>query len=229
MVVPPIGGRKTLRSGRVTSSGYMPPVCSCESAPQVGFVEAEAFGDAGQIPDRIDRRLHHAHAAVRGNDVAVGADAPCRDRRADFGHVDMGAGDRDGRPHVVAAHEVVAEGLADEMAPGIERHDLSWRRTIAGGVRCVRPARCRSDRRRDRAPAFAPQSPARDRPNSRRHGFRPRCGGSRLRKVAITGPRSAAVGAPHDQLRPLRPDCHRRFASHIYSTRTHYPPLLTAV
>jgi len=28
MVVPPIGGRNTLRSGRVTSSGYMPPVCS---------------------------------------------------------------------------------------------------------------------------------------------------------------------------------------------------------
>src|SRR5436190_14021857 len=26
--MPPIGGRNTLRSGRVTSSGYMPPVCS---------------------------------------------------------------------------------------------------------------------------------------------------------------------------------------------------------
>ena len=47
-----------------------------QPAAQFGFGEAEALGDAGQIPDRIDRRLHHAHVAAGRHDVAVGVNAP---------------------------------------------------------------------------------------------------------------------------------------------------------
>ena len=45
----------------------------------------------------------------------------------------MGAGDRNGRPDVVAAREVVAEGFADQVPPWVERYDLLRHRTIAGG------------------------------------------------------------------------------------------------
>src|SRR5262249_38546108 len=48
---------------------------------------------------------------------------------------DMGAGDRDGRPHVVAAREVIAEDLAHEVPPRIERYDLFG----------IAPLRVRSD------------------------------------------------------------------------------------
>ncbi len=106
-----------------------------QAAAQVGFVETEALSDAGQMPDRIDRRLHHANAAVGGDDIAVGADAARRDGGADFGHVDMSAGDRDGGPHVVTAREVIAEDLAHQVSPGIERYDLFG----------IAPLRVRSD------------------------------------------------------------------------------------
>ena len=95
-----------------------------QAAAQIGLVEAEAFGDARQIPDRIDRRLHHAHAAVPGDDIAVGANAARGDGGADFRHVDMRAGDRNGRPHVVAAREMLAEDVAHQMPPWIERDDF---------------------------------------------------------------------------------------------------------
>jgi len=95
-----------------------------QAAAQVGLVEIEAFGDTRQIPDRIDRRLHHTHAAVPGDDIAVGANAARCDRGADFRHVDMGAGDRNRRPHVVAAREMLAEDVADQMPPGVKRYDF---------------------------------------------------------------------------------------------------------
>src|SRR5215831_17971613 len=98
MVVPPIGGRNTLRSGRVTSSGYMPPVCSCR--PRRKSVSSSPKRSA------IDPVWYLPGIAER------------------FGHVDMGAGDRDGRPHVVAAREVSAEDLAHQVSPRIERYDL---------------------------------------------------------------------------------------------------------
>ncbi len=60
-------------SGRVTSSGNMPAVCSNSVRRRLGLAGAEAFGDAGQIPDRIDRDLHHRDTAVRVHDLAVGA------------------------------------------------------------------------------------------------------------------------------------------------------------
>ena len=72
----------------------------------------------GSIAALITRMPFGAH------DVAVDRDAAGGDRLADFRHVDVGAGDRDRRADVVAAREIVAELLADQMSPRIERHDL---------------------------------------------------------------------------------------------------------
>src|SRR5205807_10625740 len=55
-----------------------------QAAAQVGLVEIETFGDTRQIPHRIDRRLHHTHAAVPGDDIAVGANTARGDGGADF-------------------------------------------------------------------------------------------------------------------------------------------------
>jgi hypothetical protein len=95
-----------------------------QAAPQFRFIETKARRDAGQIPDRIDRSFHDPHAATRGNDIAVGANAARCDGSTDFRHVDMSAGDGNARPDIVAAHEVVAERLADEVPPWVERYDL---------------------------------------------------------------------------------------------------------
>jgi hypothetical protein len=82
---PPIGGRKTSRSRRVRSSGYIPPVSANaqartkwvssvedaatgataaklrrtleERAPEQVFADAEALGHAREVPDGLDRRL----------------------------------------------------------------------------------------------------------------------------------------------------------------------------
>ena len=43
-----------------------------QRAAQHGFGAAEALGDAGQIPDRIDGDLGHRDAAVGVHEVAVG-------------------------------------------------------------------------------------------------------------------------------------------------------------
>ena len=158
-----VGARDQLR---IHAAGLL-----VQSAPQIASSSMPKRSampgryQTGSIAAFITRTLPCAR-----HDVAVGADAAGRDGVADFRHVDMGAGDRDGRPHVVAAHEVIAEGLADQVAPGIERHDLLRHRSIAGAGRSARPARCRSGRRGGRARAFSPRSRARDRPNSRRRG-----------------------------------------------------------
>ena len=77
------------------------------------------------------------------HDVAVDADAAFVDGVANLGHVNVRAGDRDARPDVVAEREVVAERLADEMPPGIERDDLARVGSTADVGRCDRRARCR--------------------------------------------------------------------------------------
>ncbi len=111
-----------------------------QTVPQSVFVDAEALGDARQIPDRIDRRLDHADAAGLADDLAIDRDAAGDDGLADFRHVDVGAGDRDRRTDVVAAREIVAEFLADQMSPRIERDDLLGVRPLRIGpdVRCRR-------------------------------------------------------------------------------------------
>ena len=74
------GGRNTCRSGRVTSSGNMPAVCSNRVRRKLVSVGAEALGDAGQVPDRIDGDLDDRQAAVRLHDRAVIGEPPGRER-----------------------------------------------------------------------------------------------------------------------------------------------------
>ncbi len=111
-----VGARHQLR---IHAAGVL-----VQARAQLGLADAEAPRDAGQVPDRIDRGLHHAHDAVRQNDVTVGADAAGIEGGADLRHVDMGARHRDGRADVDAARELVAKDFADAMAPRIERNDL---------------------------------------------------------------------------------------------------------
>ncbi|MGY3105616.1 hypothetical protein ACVWW7_002243 [Bradyrhizobium sp. LM6.9] len=95
-----------------------------QRAPQLGLVGRKAFRKAGQIPDRIDRDLHHRHAAIGVDDIAVGAQAFCGERLADLRQVQPRARYRDARSNVDALGDVLAEILGDEMPPGIERDDF---------------------------------------------------------------------------------------------------------
>ena len=81
-VVPPMGGRNTERSGRVTSSGNMPAVCSNSVRRRLRLGGAEALGDARQIPDRVDGRLDHRYRAALVHDGAVVGEAAGRPRPA---------------------------------------------------------------------------------------------------------------------------------------------------
>ncbi len=89
-----------MRSGRVTSSGYMPPVCSNSARRSSVFVDAEALGDARQIPDRIDRRLGDRARRRSRAGRSVGLEPAGRDRVLHLRHVDVRLGDRDRRADV---------------------------------------------------------------------------------------------------------------------------------
>ena len=90
---------------------------------QIGLGGAEARGDAGQIPDRIDRDLDHGDAAVLVHDLAVVLEPSGCDRGLQFGQVEPRAGDRDARTDVDAFGDLAREVFGDEMAPWIERDD----------------------------------------------------------------------------------------------------------
>ena len=80
-----------------------------ERAAQIDLGHAEALGDAGQPPHRLDRGLGHAHVAVPLQDVAVGLQAPRRHGVLDLRHVDVRLGDGDGRADVPARRQLVGE------------------------------------------------------------------------------------------------------------------------
>jgi hypothetical protein len=199
-----------------------------ESPSQVRLGETEALGDARQIPDRVDRRLHHAHAAMCGDDPAVGVDTARRDGRADFRHVDVGAGHRDGRPDIVAARELVAERLADQMPPRVERYDLP----------SVEPLRVRADAldRRGIGQVGDMVVGERSRRNRERAVDRiaARMATDRVAVIRVAQGRDhrpalgGSCGAP-DELRPLRHGFNRRPVCGTEQRRAHYTPLLTPV
>ena len=111
-----------------------------QHAPQLPLGDVEAPRDARQMPDRIDRRLRHAHVAVVVQDRSVRNEAPGRDGVLQLRHVDPRLGDRDRRPQVDARGELRGKRRRDHVAPRIERHDL---------VR-IGPLRMRSDHFRRR-------------------------------------------------------------------------------
>ena len=81
--MPPIGGRKHLQVGPGHQLGKHAAGLLEQRAPQLRLGGAEALGDAGQVPDRIDRDLDHRHAAVVVHDLAVGRQpSGLRSRRA---------------------------------------------------------------------------------------------------------------------------------------------------
>ena len=109
-----------------------------QRAAQVGLGAAEAPRDAGQVPDRLDRGLDDDDVAGRAQHRAVGLQPPGAHRVGQLGQPDVGLGDRDRRLDVVALLEVAAEGVADDRAERIERHDL-----LGVGPRGERPERVR--------------------------------------------------------------------------------------
>ncbi len=137
--MPPIGGRNTSRSPRVTSSGNMPPVCS----------NSVRRRSASAQPKRVATPGRYQTGSMRGlddDDVAARLAAPCRRpaagpraiASAQLGQADVRLGDGDGRLDVVALLEVGAEGVADDRAERIERDDL-----LRIGPRGKRPDRVR--------------------------------------------------------------------------------------
>ena len=101
-VMPPIGGRNTRMSGRVTSSGKMPAVCSNRLRRSCVSVVPKPLRDAGQIPDRIDRDLDDRKAAVGMDGVAVRLQPAGGQRIAHLDQIEPRARDRNGRPDVEA-------------------------------------------------------------------------------------------------------------------------------
>ena len=95
-----------------------------QRAAQLGLAGRKALRKAGQVPDRIDRDLHHRDAAIGMHDLAVGAQSLGRERLADFGQVEPCARHRDARADIDALGNVLAEILGDQMAPGVERDDF---------------------------------------------------------------------------------------------------------
>src|SRR6267154_1198537 len=98
---------QTSRSGRVTSSGNMPPVNSKSERRRSDSATAKRLAMPG--------RYHTG---------SIAALVTRADRLLQLGHVDMRLGDGDRGADVPARRELRGEDLGDEMAPGVERDDL---------------------------------------------------------------------------------------------------------
>ena len=184
------------RSGRVTSSGNMPPVCSNRWRRRLLSETPQRCGDAGQIPDRLDRDLGAVDLAGRGHDPAVRLDLVQPDGVLELGHGEARLGHGDGRADVPAGGELLGERLADHVAPRVERDDPG--RVGPLRMRPDRHGRCRVGEigSMQRVQAAGWRSPARDRAHRRRHGRRSHCAGWHPTSVPMTGPRAAALAAP---------------------------------
>ena len=94
-----------------------------QGTAQMRLGAAEALGDAGQVPHRIDRDLDDRRAAIVVDVLAVGLEPPGADGIAHLAEIEPGAGDRDGGPDIEAFGDLGLEGFGDQMAPGVERDD----------------------------------------------------------------------------------------------------------
>ena len=103
----------------MTSSGYMPPVSSNSARRSSVSVQPKRCGDAGQVPDRLDRRLgdqrRAAGAAGRGRRRAS---RPLCDGLDHLGQDDVRLGDGDGGPDVVPRRQLGGERLGDDAPHG---------------------------------------------------------------------------------------------------------------
>jgi len=106
-------------------------------------------------------------------------------------------GDR--RTRVDTGADMLAKNLTDEVAPGVERHDLRRVGPIADEPRSAPRAQCGKNPAGDPAPGLESRSPGRDKWRRRRNKSRPRCGAAASTELATTGPRSAGLDAPQTQ------------------------------
>ncbi|MNL14672.1 hypothetical protein D3C87_1356240 [compost metagenome] len=95
-----------------------------QAAPQDAFLDIEAPRQPRQVPDRVHGSLGHAHIAIGIEDLAIGHQTAGGNGRRQLRHIDMGARDGNGRADVHAGGDAVCEDGGDEVAPGVERHDL---------------------------------------------------------------------------------------------------------
>ena len=123
-VVLPIGGSSTFRSGRVTSSGKIPPVSVKRILPQLALLDTDALGDAGQIPHRLHRHFGDHTSFDCVTILPSIGDAAGVDGLNQFRNGKVRLGNRDRRTDAVSLVEIVREILDDARAPGIDGHDL---------------------------------------------------------------------------------------------------------
>ena len=67
---------------------------------QIVLAGGKAFGEARQVPNRIDRNLDHRYAAVLVHDLAVMLQASGCDGRLQFGQIEARAGNGDARTYI---------------------------------------------------------------------------------------------------------------------------------
>jgi len=92
--------------------------------PQIGLADAKAGGQPRQMPYRVDCRFGDTDFAIVEQHRAVGPQCAVGEKRAKFWHGEPRPRDGDGRTRVDTGADMFGENLADEVAPGIERHDL---------------------------------------------------------------------------------------------------------
>ena len=132
-VWPPIGGRNTLRSERVTSSGNMPPVCSNRWRRRSVSDAPQRAATPGSHHTGSIATLVQVTSPVAVTTPPVELDLLEPHRVLQLGHGQARPGHRDGRADVPAVGELLGERLADDVPVGIERHDPAGIRPLRVG------------------------------------------------------------------------------------------------
>jgi hypothetical protein len=192
--MPPIGGRKTLRSGRVTSSGYMPPVCSNNVCRSFSSLTPKRAATPGKC-----------HTGSIAAFVTATSPLSCTMSPSTFSRPKRIASRNSGsesRAFVTAMVGRIStpESISASNASVTRCPHGSSDTIFAGSPHCGNgPNGTTGDVsvRSGRAPAaMAPDETA----SARYTEYEPPCAPITLRSAEtepITGPRSRAVGAPH--------------------------------
>ena len=185
-----------------------------QRAPQLGGSRRRSAGDAGQVPDRLDRHLGDPHVAGGGEDVAVGGKPPGATAAVISGML-MCARVMEivGRTSSPAASSSANTSVI-RWPPRVERDDRAGIATTAGTGRWRRPGGCWSGPAGARDRAARRRPPARDRPSRRRNGPRSRCG---HRPIAASRPPGHGTSRPP---RPRPPGAERPGCADATSARS---------
>ena len=134
--------------------GEHPPGFLEQGAPQIGFRNAEAGGQPGQMPNRIDRRLGDADLAVVEEDLAVGTQGPVGKSGRSSGCRFAPASPQSSGGCRYRA-DMIRKDLPGQMAPRVERHNFrrsphcgAARSGGGGGIGKIRPMVTRQHSRR---------------------------------------------------------------------------------